>query len=140
MLQIGDWKLAVDVEKTKMIFEMNGYRCVNPECHNFMEVCEKYLQPAVLDFVGQLGVDMAKPSCLHSLYVNENTAIMYSGKYHIIGEIVEGEIDAWDLVVEEHCFSLTDEMEDVPIMMDGPVIEISFEVVLPWVMASKVNV
>ena len=36
--------------------------------------------------------------------------------------------------------SLTDEMEQVPVMIDGPVIEISFEVVLPWVIENKVQV
>lgn len=140
MLQIGDWKLAVDVEKTKIVFGMSHYRCESDECRNFMEACEKQVEPTVLDFAEQLGIDLSNPSYLESYPVNENTAIMYSGKYHIIGEIVEGEIDAWDLVVEEHCFSLTDNMEQVPIMIEGPVIEISFEVVLPWLIENKLYV
>lgn len=140
MLQIRDWKLAVDVEKTKVAFSMNHFRCTTDECRNFVEACEKHLETIVLDFAEELGIDLSKPSHLESHRVNENSAIMYSGKYHIIGEIVEGEIDAWDIVVGEHCFSLTDEMEQVPVMIDGPVIEISFEVVLPWVIENKVQV
>ena len=59
---------------------------------------------------------------------------MYSGKYHVIGEVIEGKYDAWDIVLGQHCFSLTNDFDMVPIVMDGPVIEISFEVVLPWVL------
>ena len=140
MLQIRDWKLAVDVEKTKIAFDMNHYRCMSDECRNFIEASEKHLEPIVLDFAGELGIDLSKPSYLKSHRVNEDTAIMYSGIYHIIGEIIEGEIDAWDIVVGQHCFSLTDDMEQVPIMIDGPIIEISFEVVLPWVIENKVHV
>ncbi|MGN7477912.1 hypothetical protein ACTHOQ_08640 [Solibacillus silvestris] len=140
MLHIGDWKLAVDVEKTKMAFEFNSYRCMSNECRNFVEACENHLKPAVLEFAGELGIDLSKPSHLESHQVNDNTAIMYAGKYHIIGEIVEGEIDGWDVIVGEHCFSLTDEMERVPVVLDGPTIEISFEVVLPWVIESKIYV
>ena len=140
MVHIGDWKLAVDVEKTKMAFEFNSYRCMSEECHNFVEACERYLEHIVLDFAKELGIDLSKPSQLESHQVNDNTAIMYSGKYHIIGEIVEGEVDGWDIILGEHCFSLTDEMDQVPIVMDGPIIEISFEVVLPWVIESNIHV
>mgnify|MGYP006370497393 FL=1 len=140
MVHIGDWKLAVDVEKTKTAFEFNSYRCMSEECHNFVEACEKYLEHKVLDFAKKLGIDLSKPSQLESHQVNDNTAIMYSGKYHIIGEIVEGEVDGWDIILGEHCFSLTDEMDQVPIVMDGPIIEISFEVVLPWVIESNILV
>ncbi|MEK4131360.1 hypothetical protein NYE67_17090 [Solibacillus sp. FSL W8-0474] len=96
------------------------------------------MEHVVLDFAKDLGIDLSKPSQLESHQVNDNTAIMYSGKYHIIGEIVEGEVDGWDIILGEHCFSLTDEMDQVPIMMDGPIIEISFEVVLPWVLESNI--
>ena len=140
MIHIGDWKLAVDVEKTKMAFEFNSYRCMSEECHNFVEACEKHLEPKVLDFAKKLGIDLSKPSQLESHQVNDNTAIMYSGKYHIIGEIVKGEVDGWDIILGEHCFSLTNEMDQVPIVMDGPIIEISFEVVLPWVLESNILV
>lgn len=138
MIQIEDWLLAVDVENTKMAFEFNSYRCVSEECHNFVEACEKHMKPVVMEFAEQLGIDLSKPSHLESHHVDNGTAIMYSGKYHIIGEVIEGEIDAWDIVLGEHCFSLTADFDMVPVVMMGSVIEISFEVVLPWVIESKV--
>jgi hypothetical protein len=134
MVQIEEWVLAVDIENTKMVYELHSYRCISDECRNFILACEKTVDKRVLQFADQLGIDLTKPSQLESHQVNNNTAIMYSGKYHVVGQIIEGEMNAWDLVLNEHCFSLSDEFEMIPIVMEGPVIEISFEVVLPWVL------
>ena len=134
MLKVEEWLLAVDLEHTKMAFEFNSYRCISQECINFVKACKEAVDPIVLDFAEQLGIDLSKPSQLHSHFVDNDTAIMYSGKYHIIGEVIEGEYDAWDIVLGHHCFSLTNDFDVVPIVMEGPVIEISFEVVLPWML------
>ncbi|WP_274308042.1 hypothetical protein [Solibacillus daqui] len=140
MVQIEDWLLAIDIENTKMAVEFNSYLCMSEECRNFVEACENHMGPVVLEFANKLGIDLAKPSQLESLQVNNNTAVMYSGKYHIIGEVIEGELDAWDIVLDTHCFSLTSEFDMVPIVMIGSIIEISFEVVLPWVLEVKMEV
>ena len=134
MVQIKEWVLAVDIENTKMAYEFNSYRCISNECRNFVVACENKLDENVLKFADQLGIDLTKPSQLESHQVNNNSAIMYTGKYHVLGQIIEGEIDAWDVVLDQHCFSLTEEFTMIPIVMEGPVIEISFEVVLQWVL------
>ncbi|ATP41756.1 hypothetical protein CSE16_17905 [Solibacillus sp. R5-41] len=135
-IEIKNWVLAVDVEKTKMAYEFNSFRCMSEKCRNFVAACGHSMEDVVLQFAGQLGIDLSKPSQLDSHLVNDNSAIMYCGKYHVLGEIKIGEMDAWDIVLGEHCFSLTEELEMVPITMDGPIIEISFEVVLPWVLTN----
>ncbi|MEG0472933.1 MAG: hypothetical protein RR588_11410 [Solibacillus sp.] len=135
-IEINNWVLAVDIEKTQMAYEFNSYRCMSEKCRNFVAACKHSMDDVVLQFAHQLGIDLSKPSQLDSHHVNDNTAIMYSGKYHVLGEIKVGEIDSWDILLGEHCFSLTEEMEMVPITMDGPIIEISFEVVLPWVLTN----
>lgn len=137
MIQIEDWLLAVDVENTKQAFEFNSYRCLSNECRNFVQACEHHMKPVVLEFAQQLGIDLSKPSQLEGHQVNNGAEIMYSGKYHVIGEVIDGEMDAWDIVLGEHCFSLTAEFDTVPVVMQGPVIEISFEVVLPWVLEQE---
>lgn len=134
MLKVEEWLLAVDLENTKMAVEFNSYRCISNECVNFVTACSEKMEPAVLDFAEKLGIDLSKPSQLNSHLVNNDTEVMYSGKYHVIGEVIEGEYDAWDIVLGNHCFSLTNDFDMVPIVMDGPIIEISFEVVLPWVL------
>ena len=60
--------------------------------------------------------------------------MMYTGSYHLCGEIVEGEMDGWDLIIAGHCFSLTQEHDAIPQEMSGDILEISFEVVLPWIL------
>lgn len=126
------WKLAIQYEETKMAYELNGFRCISKECVNFVKASAK-IEPIVRSFADMLGIDLSKPSQLHSHRL-EDDLVMYTGHYHIIGDIVEGEINGWDVVVGEHCFSLTDEFVAVPMMMPDNIIEISFEVVLPWVL------
>ena len=89
---LEDWLLAVDVENTKQAFEFNSYRCLSNECRNFVQACEHHMKPVVLEFAQQLGIDLSKPSQLESHQVNDGAEIMYSGKYHIIGEVIDGEI------------------------------------------------
>ena len=134
MLKIEEWLLAVDLENTKMAVEFNSYRCISDACVNFVAACKETIEPVVLEFAEKLGIDLSKPSQLNSHPVNNDREVMYSGKYHVIGEVIEGEYDAWDIVIGQHYFSLTNDFDMVLIVMDGPVIEISFEVVLPWVL------
>lgn len=134
MLKIEEWLLAVDLENTKMAVEFNSYRCISDACENFVKACKETIEPGVIEFADKLGIDLSKPSQLNSHPINNDAEVMYSGKYHVMGEVIEGEYDAWDIVLGQHCFSLTNDYDMVPIVMDGPVIEISFEVVLPWVL------
>ena len=43
-------------------------------------------------------------------------------------------MDGWDLIIAGHCFSLTQEHNAIPQEMSGNILEISFEVVLPWIL------
>ena len=132
IVQTEKWVVAIQYEETKMAFALNGYRCQSEECYNFVKASAG-IEPIVLTFAEKLGIDLSKPSQLNSHRLDGNM-VMYTGQYHIIGEIVEGELNGWDTVVGEHCFSLTDEFTHIPPMMPEPIIEISFEVVLPWVL------
>ena len=86
-----------------------------------------------MNFFDSLGVDILKPTALHYLQV-EGDCIMYSGCYHIIGQLLKGELDEWDVLVEQFCFSITDDQYDKPAQILGQCIELSFEVVLPWML------
>lgn len=130
---ITEWVLNVDVEQTKVAYEAIAQPCQSETCRNFVIACNE-LEQVVLDFAKRLAIDLSKPSQLSCHRVEGNSAAMYSGQYHIIGEVLEGDIDAWDVIVGEHCFSLTAEFTHVPSTMPKNIIEISFEVVLPWVL------
>ena len=132
-IQIAEWTLLIDIPKTKSVYETVKHRSDMIEWLNYMEVCS-FKDGQVLAFFEQLGVDILKPSQLSYYPVEEGTMMMYTGSYHLCGEIITGEIDGWDLMIGEHCFSLTKEHESIPQEMLGNIIEISFEVVLPWIL------
>ena len=132
-VQIEQWVLAIQHEETKTAYELNSFRCTSDECYNFVKASAD-IGPIVQRFAELLGIDLSKPSQLHSHRL-DGDMVMYTGQYHIIGNIIEGELNGWDMVVGEHCFSLTDEFVAVPLMMPEHVIEISFEVALPWVLS-----
>ncbi|MEK4230638.1 hypothetical protein [Solibacillus sp. FSL H8-0538] len=132
-VQIGEWILLVDVEKTTKALDLITYQCVSKDCQNFVAACAS-LDKVVLDFAECLAIDLSKPSQLSCHRLEDNSSVMYSGQYHVIGEVEAGEIDGWDAIVGQHCFSITDEYTHIPTMMKEPTIEISFEVVLPWVL------
>lgn len=137
-VQIEQWVIAIQNEETKMAFELNDFRCQTEECFNFVKASAG-IEPVVLKFAEKLGIDLSKPSQLDSHRLDSDL-VMYTGQYHIIGEIIEGELNGWDMVVGEHCFSLTDEFIHIPVVMPDTVIEISFEVVLPWVLSGVKSV
>jgi len=63
--------------------------------------------------------------------------IMYSGYYTVCGEIVEGETDAWDVIIGEHCFSLVE--EESIMALTEPHFHIGFEVVLQWLLPQSLE-
>lgn len=64
---------------------------------------------------------------------------MYSGHYSVYGEIIEGELDAWDVVVGEHCFSLVQEEGKNASALIEPHFQIGFEVVFNWLLPKSME-
>ena len=131
--QIAEWTLLIDILKTKDVYEKIKFRNDIVEWLNYMEACS-FKDSRVLAFFDNLGIDILKPSHLSYYPVEEGTMMMYTGSYHLCGEIVEGEMDGWDLIIAGHCFSLTQEHDAIPQEMSGNILEISFEVILPWIL------
>lgn len=131
-VQIEGWELEVDVKQTEAFYKGRPYYNEEMFGLNYIEVCS-FCDPDVLNFFQQLGVDILKPTNLHYLPV-DGDCIMYSGSYHVVGERIKGEFDEWDVVLEHFCFALTEEQYDRPVQLDDTSIEISFEVVLPWML------
>lgn len=132
-LQIEDWLLQVDVQKTREAYFSIAYRSEPIEWLNYIEVCS-FIDPDVIEFFGRLGIDILKPSHLNYYLVEGGSMFMYTGCYHVYGEVLAGDMDGWDVVIGQHCFSLTEEFETMPEQLQGQIIEIGFEVVLPWIL------
>ncbi|WP_312124369.1 hypothetical protein [Lysinibacillus boronitolerans] len=132
---IEDWKLTIDKEKTKALY-MTHLQTGDPLAYqNFLMANEK-LDEELLHFSTSLGLNLQQPTLLNAFPV-DGQQIMYSGYYTVCGEIIEGETDAWDVIVGEHCFSLVE--EESLLALTEPHFHISFEVVLPWLLPQSLE-
>lgn len=127
---VHDWELEVDLVATQAAYANKADCCLCGECKNFRYVTEQ-MSASVIAFAAKLGIDLLNPCRINAFEV-EGQKIMYTGHYCVQGKIIKGELDAWDIVVEEHCFSLMNE-GDVTKPFSGSTFEIAFEVVLPKV-------
>ena len=130
-IQVEDWIIEVDEDRT-LKFYMEKEFDQQLAALNYVQV-SSFTDFEVMQFLEQLGVDILKPCELNFLPV-EGDMVMYSGCYYVFGEIVQGELDNWDVVMGQHCFSLTVGNSDMPDELVGQVVEISFEVVYPWML------
>ena len=130
-IQVEDWIIDVNEARTTLFY---AERPFDQELAvlNYVQV-SSFTDFEVMQFLEQLGVDILKPCELNSLPI-EGDMVMYSGCYYVYGEIVQGELDNWDIVIGQHCFSLTEGNSDMPEELVGQVVEISFEVVYPWML------
>lgn len=129
-IRVHDWLLRVDLEATKQAYAQKADCCLCAECQNFRYVTEQ-MSEGIIKSAATLGIDLLNP-CRISAFEVEGDNIMYAGHYCVQGEIIEGELDAWDIVVGDHCFSLMNE-GDITKPFNGKTFEIAFEVVLPKV-------
>ena len=129
-LQYGEWILRVDLSRTQGFYEGLPFD-QRIEMLNYIQVCS-LTEIESIQFFEQFGMDILKPCYIQYLPL-EGNKIMYTGSYYVFGEILEGELDNWDVVVGQHCLSLTKGNSEVPEQLHGQIIEISFEVVLPWI-------
>ena len=136
-VRVENWLLNMDIEKTEAVYETVTEVCECLICQNFRKA-SLLLDEEVLHFCHVLGVDLHKPSQLNAFPV-ENDQIMYSGYYHLCGEIIDGEFDEWDIVVNQHCFSLVEEEGGMPEMLTAPYFQIGFEVVLQWLLPESME-
>lgn len=136
-VRIEDWLLNIEVEKTAAMYEDVTEVCDCQYCENFRKASLS-LDEEVLHFCHVLGLDLHKPSAINAFPV-EGEQVMYSGHYTICGEIIAGELEAWDKVVGAHCFSLIEENDQKPKLGTEPHIHIGFEVVLQWQLPESIE-
>lgn len=136
-VRIEDWLLNIDIGKTEALYQNMTEVCNCLSCQNFRKA-SRLLDEEVLHFCHILSLDLHKPSLLNAFAV-EGEQLMYSGHYHLCGEILEGELDEWDIIVGQHCFSLIELDSGKPEESTTPYFQIGFEVVLPWVMSESME-
>lgn len=132
---ILDWKLTIDKEKTNALY-MTHLQAGDPLAYQNFILANEKLDEELLHFSKSLGLNLQQPTLLNAFSV-DGQQIMYSGYYTVCGEIVEGEMDAWDVIIGEHCFSLVE--EESILALTEPHFHIGFEVVLQWLLPQSLE-
>ncbi|WP_080848366.1 hypothetical protein [Cytobacillus gottheilii] len=134
------WVLEIDVDKTKEFYKQEQEICICLDCENFRNAC-KYLNSSVMELFLQLGIDPLKPSHLSEFEAVENGKRLYIGNYHLTGKVLKGPFCTSSTWNAENTATLGDttigfEMDllDIPDHLSSPVLQIGFEVKLPWVL------
>lgn len=134
-VSIEGWLLDIDKEKTKSLYMTHLQEGEQVSYQNFV-MANKVLNEELLHFSNILGLNLQQPTLLNAFPV-DGQQIMYSGHYTVYGEILEGEMDAWDVIVGEHCFSLV--AEEPVLRITEPHFQIGFEVVLQWLLPQSLE-
>ena len=129
------WLLNIDKEKTKSLYMTHLQEGDQVSYQNFV-MANKVLNEELLHFSNILGLNLQQPTLLNAFPV-DGQQIMYSGHYTVYGEILEGEMDAWDVIIGEHCFSLV--AEESVLGLTEPYFQIGFEVVLQWLLPQSLE-
>jgi len=143
---LQDWVLKIDVEKTKEYYNSitveEGYDC--DYCKNYIMNCKTFSKE-VMDFYTILGIDPRKEGEFMEYETDINTnEHLYMGLYHLVGKIVKrpsAGIRKWDdlniIGIDNVKFIFTDELDLVSENFPRPVLQLEFEVTLPWLLKEK---
>lgn len=143
IVNIQDWILEIDAEKTKEFYDKikveDGCNC--SYCRNYIMACETFPKE-VMDFFTMLGIDPRKEGEFIEWGI-DNIGHLYTGFYHLVGKIINKPNKAKDfddlkaIEIDNFKFYFTDDLDLVPKNFPKPVIQLNFEVTLPWLLDDK---
>ena len=93
IFQFGQYKVDVDVEKTRLFYEKAvpvGEYCSCDGCQNFEKAVE-VLPESVKAFFSELGVDLKRISECYVYHANKDGNLCYGGVCHICGTLLSSE-------------------------------------------------
>lgn len=144
-IQLSNWIIDIDAEKTKEYYD--GIRvedgCDCAYCRNYIKGCETFSEK-VLEFYRMLGIDPRKEGEFMEFEATADDEHLYMGFYHLVGEIVKEPSDKrekWDdlniIKIYNMKFTFNKDLDLVPEDFPKPVIQLEFEVMLPWLLDEK---
>lgn len=140
---IGCWTLAVDTVQTASFYEQHHQiteDCACIHCANYVNACLQF-PPGTAQFFASLGIDSHKEGELMYLTKQDDGSHLYSGFYHLVGQLLEGP-DCWQLttldghvsVAELMRVGFTENLALVPAHFPRPVLQLEVELAIPWVL------
>lgn len=142
-IQMMKWLVDVDVERTKEFYKKDLELCHCLYCENYMEA-SKYLERSIIEVFTTLGIPPSKPSHLSEFGEQEDGLRLYNGSYHVVGKLVAGEhcTDTdWNETntakIGNFTYGFDQQLMFVPNGFPYPVLQLTFEARIPWVLSEK---
>ncbi|MGE7941868.1 hypothetical protein ACQKNB_07255 [Lysinibacillus xylanilyticus] len=139
-IRIGKWLLEADIDKTQEFYDKDITVCNCLYCKNYVEAC-KYLNTSVFDIFNKLGINSAKPTHLSESPTEKAGTRLYIGNYHLVGRVLEGELctltnfnDMNTFEIENFTVGFSEDLEFVPEGFPTPILQLSFDAYIPWVL------
>ena len=142
---IGKWLVEVDLAMTQEFYSKDREMCNCLYCKNYVEA-SKVIKTSVSDIFNKLGIVPIKPAELSQFPAAEVRTRLYIGNYHFVGRVLEGELctrsnfnEMNTFKVENFTFGFSKDLEFVPEGFPSPVLQLSFEANIPWVLKENPN-
>lgn len=152
IFEFGQYRVDVDIEKTKRFYEnakLIHENCSCDGCQNF-EKAAKVLPQPVRDFFTGLGVDIQKACECYVNAARDDKTLFYGGFYHLCGKILAGE-NAWKDTGngsrwnEKAAYFITPDFQvsfstDIALLEEDfppPAIQLEFLADIPWVLEKE---
>jgi len=139
-IRIGKWLIEADIDKTREFYSKDISVCNCLYCKNYVEAC-KNLRTSASDVFTKLGINPAKTAHLSELPTEEARTRLYLGHYHLVGRVLEGELCTDTNFNEKNTIEVTnftvgfsEDLEFVPEEFPNPVLQLSFDAKIPWVL------
>ncbi|MCM3163394.1 hypothetical protein [Metabacillus litoralis] len=142
-IRLANWLLEVDIIKTREFYKEGINVCSCLYCNNFVDAC-KHLDSSVADVFNKLGIDPAMPAHLSQFPTIETMRRLYTGHYHLVGRVLEGELSTsskWNetntIEIKNFIFGFSEDLEFVPGSFPNPVLQLEIEAEIQWVLDEK---
>jgi len=137
---IEKWLIEVDIDKTREFYKKDIEVCNCLYCKNYLGAT-KFFKPTVIDVFKKFGINRVKPAHLSQFPTEINSRHLYLGNYYFVGSVVEGELCSNSnfnkmntIEIENFIFGFSEELDFMPEYLPDPVLQISFEVNIPWIL------
>jgi hypothetical protein len=139
-IRIGKWLIEADIDKTREFYNKDISVCNCLYCKNYVEAC-KNLMTSGSDVFTKLGINPAKPAHLSEFPSEEARTRLYLGHYHLVGRVLEGELctdttfnEKNTIEIDNFTVGFSEDLEFVPVGFSNPVLQLSFDAKIPWVL------
>ncbi|UPM55475.1 hypothetical protein [Gottfriedia acidiceleris] len=139
-IRIGKWLIEVDMDRTREFYNKDIEVCNCLYCKNYLDAT-KFFKPTVIDLFKKLGINPVKPAHLSQFPIEIKSRHLYLGNYYFVGRVLEGELCSNSnfnkmntIGIENFIFVFSEELDFLPEGFLDPVLQISFEVNIPWIL------